>query len=61
MSADDKGMIALRQRHGQVITDLGGFFRRDLPRLEGLPQMIGDHIVVLVVLSGKGFILALGE
>ena len=33
MSANDKSMVALRQRHGQIVANLVGLLRCDLPRL----------------------------
>ena len=61
VSADDKCMFAFCQRHSEVITDFVRQFRRDLPRLKGLPQVIGDHIVVLPFPAGNGGILPLGK
>ena len=61
MGADDKSMIALGQRHSEIIADLVRQFRCNLPRLEGLPQVVGDHIIVLPFPAGNGGILPLGK
>ena len=61
MGADDKSVFPLGQRHSEIIADLVRQFRRDLPRLKGLPQVIGDHIVVLPFPAGNGGVLPLGK
>lgn len=61
MGADDKSVPALRQRHSKVIADLIRLFRGDLSWLEGLPQVVGDHIIVLPFSAGNGGILPLGK
>ena len=53
MSANDKRMVPFCQRHSVVIADLVRQFRRDLPRLEGLPQMVGDHIIIFLFPAGN--------
>ena len=45
MSTDDKGVVALRQLHGKLAPDFICQLRRDLTGLEGLPQVVGDHVV----------------
>ena len=54
MGADDKSVFPLRQRHSEVITDLVRQSRRNLSWLEGLPQVVGDHIIVLLFPAGNG-------
>ncbi len=51
IGADDKSVVALDPRHGDVITSLVRQFRRDIPGFEGLPQMIGAHIIFLSFLG----------
>ena len=55
-----KGVLSLRKAHGQFIADFIGFFRRDFSRLEGLANLIGNHIMLLCP-SGHLQILAFGE
>ena len=57
MSADDKSVFPFRQRHSQIIADFVRQLRRDLSRFEGLPQMVGDHIMLLLIAPGDGGIL----
>ena len=45
MCTDHKGVVALRQLHGKLAPDFVCQLRCDLAGLEGLPQMIGDHVV----------------
>ena len=59
VGADDKSMFPLCQRHSEIIANLIRQLRRDLPRLEGLPQVVGDHIIVLPFPAGNGGILPL--
>lgn len=61
VGADDESMCALGQRHGKVIADLVCHLRRDFPRLERLPQVIGDHIIVLPLPAGNDGMLPLGK
>ena len=61
MGADDKSVFPLGQRHSQIIADLIRQFRRDFPRLERLPQVVGNHIIVLPFPAGSGGILPLGK
>ena len=49
MGADDKSVFAFRQRHRQVIADLVRQLRCDLSRLEGLPQVVSNHVMLLLV------------
>ena len=39
-------VVSLGQRHSKIIANLVCHFRRDLSRLEGLPQVVCDHIIV---------------
>ena len=57
--ADDKGVFALGEPLGKFHAETVGFFRGDLPRAEGLADMVGDHIVRSTDSSGGGNILAL--
>ena len=57
--ADDKGVFALGEPLGKFHAETVGFFRGDLPRAEGLADMVGDHIVRSTDPSGGGNILAL--
>ena len=61
MSADDKSVFSLCQRHGEVITDLICPFRGNLPRFEGLPQVVGNHFIVLLFPADNSGILPLGK
>ena len=45
MSTDDKGVVALRQLHGKLAPNFVCLLRCDLTGLEGLPQVVGDHVV----------------
>ena len=48
MGADDEGMIPLREALGKLIADSVRLFRRDLARLEGLPDLIRNHVAGLI-------------
>ena len=61
VSADDKGVFALGEPFGKFYTEPVGFLRGDLPRTEGLPHLIGQHIVPATAAPGGGDILALGQ
>ena len=56
----NESVFALRPTHGSFIAHLVGFFRRDLTGLEGLADLIGDHIVALLS-AGDVLILPLGQ
>lgn len=60
MRANDESIVAFEKSAGQFITDLVRFFRRDLARFKRLPNLIGNHIVLLRS-SGEDLILALGQ
>ncbi len=61
MGTDDESVFALGQRHSQIIADLVRQLRRDLTRLEGLPQVVGDHIILFSLPTGNGGVLPLGK
>lgn len=60
VSGNDKRILTLGKPHGKLITDLVGFLGSDLSGLEGLPNLIGNHIAFLPATGGK-FVLAFGE
>ena len=45
MGTHHKGMIAPGQLQRKLPPDLVRFFRRDFTGLEGLPEVVGDHII----------------
>lgn len=45
VGTDDESMFALCEAPGQFHAQPVGFFRRNLARNEGLPQVVSDHIV----------------
>ena len=47
MGTDDKGMIALGEAFGELISKLISFLRRNLSRLERLANLIRNHIAFL--------------
>ena len=59
VGTDDKGMVVFGEAPGKFIADLVGFLRRDLPRFEGLPDLIRNHIAGLFP-AGELPVLALG-
>ena len=61
MGANDESVFALRQRHRKVIADFVCQLRCDFFQLEGLPQVIGDHIMLLLIASCHGSVLPLGK
>lgn len=61
VSADDEGVFALGEPLGKFHAQTVGFFRGDLPRVEGLADMVGDHVVDASDPSGGSNILALGQ
>ena len=56
----DKGVFALGEAHRQFIAHLVGFLRRNLPRLEGLPDLVCDDIIFLDAPGGL-LVLPLGQ
>ena len=57
---NDKSVLAFREPHGKLITDLVGFLGGDLSGFERLPNLIGDHITFLSAPSHQ-FVLPLGQ
>jgi len=47
MGTDNKGVFTFQKTHGKCVSDLVRFLWRDLSRLEGLANLIGDHIAFL--------------
>ena len=45
MGTDNKGMVSLCQFQCKLPADPVRFFRYDLSRLEGLPEMVGNHVI----------------
>ena len=60
MGADDEGIPALQKAAGQLVADPVSLLRRDLSRLEGLPDLVGDHVAFLLS-SGKDTVLPLRQ
>ena len=52
VGSNDKSVLALQKTLGKLVADAVGFLRRDLPRLERLPHLIGDHIAFLAAPGG---------
>ena len=61
MGTDDKGVFSLGEPLGKLHAQPVGFLRGDLPRTEGLANMVCDHIVRATDPPGGGNILALGQ
>ena len=60
VSGHDESVSALGEAHRQLVAHFIGFLRRDLSRLEGLPNLGGDDVVFLAA-SGGLLILPLGQ
>ena len=60
VSADDKGVVSLRQPHGKFLADLISFLRRHFTWLKRLPEVIGNHIIRTPDSAGLVDILPLG-
>ena len=58
MGRDDEGMAALRPAHSQLITDSVRFFRGNLSRIEGLADLIAQHIFALLLLPARHGLVA---
>src|SRR5699024_8297570 len=54
VGTDDEGVLALGKAPGQLHAQTVGFFRRDLTRNEGQPQVVGDPIVLAAHSAGAG-------
>lgn len=52
VGGNDKSVFAFQKTLSELIADAVGFLRRDLPRLERLPHLIGDHIAFLAAPGG---------
>lgn len=50
---DDEGMTALRPAHSQLIAYPVCFFRGDLSWIEGLADLIAQHILALLLLPAR--------
>ena len=61
MGADNIGMIALGEALGQLTAQTVCFLRCDLAGDKGLPQMVGDHIILAAHSAGLLDVLILGE
>ena len=61
VGTDDKGVFALGEPLGKFYAQPVGFLRGDLPRAEGLADMVGDYIVRATDPPGSGNVLALGQ
>lgn len=51
-ASDDVGVFSFCKSFRQLLPQPVGFLRRDLARPEGLPQMIGDHVVLSSLSAG---------
>ena len=60
MRCDNKRILAFGETHGQFIAHLISFLCGNLTGLEGLSNLISDHIIFLSAPSHQ-FILAFGE
>lgn len=58
MSRDDEGVAALRPTHSQLIADPVCFFRGDLSGIEGLADLITQHILALLLLPARHGLVA---
>ena len=47
MSTDNIGLLTFGKSCGELTANLICFLRRDLSRLEGLTELIGDYVAVL--------------
>ena len=61
MGADDIGVIALGEALGQLTAQTVRVLWCDLSGNEGLPQMVGDHIILAAHSAGLLDVLILGE
>ena len=61
MGADDIGVIALGEALGQFTAQTIRFLRCDLTGDKGLPQMVGNHIILAAHSAGLLDVLILGE
>ena len=61
MGADDIGVIALGEALGQLTAQTVRVLRCDLFGNKGLPQMVGDHIILAAHSAGLLGVLIFGE
>ena len=61
VGADHKGMIAFGEPPGKFYAQPVGFLRCDLSGNKGLPQMVGDHIILAAHSAGLLGVLIFGE
>ena len=54
MGTDDESVFALCKTPGQLHAQAVGFFRRNPARNKGLPQVVGDHVVLAAHPAGAG-------
>ena len=54
VGTDDKSVFAFGKTPGQLHAQPVGFLRRDLTRNEGLPQVVGDHVILAAHPAGAG-------
>ena len=61
MGADQKGVLALRPPHAELVAYRLGLFRGDFAGEEGLPDLVAENIRVGLLLPARdGLILGLG-
>ena len=56
VGTDDESVPAIGEAPGQLHAQSVGLLRRDLARHKGLPQMVGDHIILAAHPAGAGHI-----
>ena len=61
MGTDDKGVIAFGETLGKLHAQAIGLVRCDPAGDEGLPDLIGDHIIFATAPAGLGEVLPLGK
>ena len=61
VGADDVSMVALGEPLGQLAAQTVCLLRCDLAGDKGLPQMVGDHIILATHSAGLLDVLILGE
>ncbi len=60
VGGDEKGVVALRPAHSRFIAHPVRLLRGDLPRLEGLADLIAEHVRVPFLLPARdGLVLGL--
>ena len=62
VGGNEKGVFPLRPAHGRLIAHAVCLLRRNLSRLEGLPDLITQHVGVPALLPARdGFVSGLGK